>query len=117
MDDDDDDNEYMDHSSRGEAPTATKDAFNITAQSARLQLDTLASVSAALQAEAHRNPSMSLVDPRASQALATYDAAIKSLKGLMGDLLRISKDRDAHWQYRLEQETEMRLRILQIAHH
>ncbi|KAI1417336.1 oxysterol binding protein [Hypoxylon sp. FL1857] len=106
--DDDDEDEYVDHSSRGEAPTATKDAFNITAQSARLQLDTLASVSAALQAEAHRNPSMSLVDPKAAQALATYDAAIRSLKGLMGDLLRISKDRDAHWQYRLEQEIEMR---------
>ncbi|KAI1137427.1 oxysterol binding protein [Hypoxylon sp. FL0543] len=106
--DDEDDDEYVDHSSRGEAPTATKDAFNITAQSARLQLDTLASVSAALQAEAHRNPSMSLVDPKAAQALATYDAAIRSLKGLMGDLLRISKDRDAHWQYRLEQEIEMR---------
>lgn len=105
---DDDENEYMERSSRGEAPTATKDAFNITAQSARLQLDTLASVSAALQAEAHKNPSMSLVDPKAAQALATYDAAIRSLKGLMGDLLRISKDRDAHWQYRLEQEIEMR---------
>lgn len=105
---DDDENEYMEQSSRGEAPTATKDAFNITAQSARLQLDTLASVSAALQAEANQNPSMSLVDPKAAQALATYDAAIRSLKGLMGDLLRISKDRDAHWQYRLEQEIEMR---------
>ncbi|KAI1778879.1 oxysterol binding protein [Hypoxylon cercidicola] len=105
---DEDEDEYMDRSSRGEAPTATKDAFNITAQSARLQLDTLASVSAALQAEANRNPSMSLVDPKAAQALATYDAAIRSLKGLMGDLLRISKDRDAHWQYRLEQEIEMR---------
>ncbi|XXH02284.1 hypothetical protein Hte_008654 [Hypoxylon texense] len=105
---DEEEDEYMDRSSRGEAPTATKDAFNITAQSARLQLDTLASVSAALQAEAHRNPSMSLVDPKAAQALATYDAAIRSLKGLMGDLLRISKDRDAHWQYRLEQEIEMR---------
>ncbi|KAI0475950.1 oxysterol binding protein [Xylariaceae sp. FL0804] len=107
-DDDDDDDDYMDKSSRGESPTATKDAFNITAQSARLQLDTLAQVSAALQAEANSNPTMSLVDPRASQALATYDAAIRSLKGLMGDLLRISKDRDAHWQYRLDQETEMR---------
>ncbi|KAI1379077.1 oxysterol binding protein, partial [Hypoxylon crocopeplum] len=108
VDDDDDEDEYVDRSSRGEAPTATKDAFNITAQSARLQLDTLASVSAALQVEAHKNPSMSLVDPKAAQALATYDAAIRSLKGLMGDLLRISKDRDAHWQYRLEQEIEMR---------
>lgn len=95
-------------SSGGERPTATKDAFNITAQSARLQLDTLAQVSAALNLEASRNPNLSLADPKAAQALATYDAAIRSLKGLMGDLLRISKDRDAHWQYRLDQETEMR---------
>ena len=95
-------------SSSGERPTATKDAFNITAQSARLQLDTLAQVSAALNSEASRNPTMSLADPKAAQALATYDAAIRSLKGLMGDLLRISKDRDAHWQYRLDQEIEMR---------
>ncbi|KAI2605516.1 oxysterol binding protein [Hypoxylon fragiforme] len=106
--DDDDDDEYIDRSSRGESATATKDAFNITAQSARLQLDTLASVSAALQSESHRNPGMSLTDPKIAQALTTYDAAIRSLKGLMGDLLRISKDRDAHWQYRLEQEIEMR---------
>lgn len=104
MDDDDDE----DSSAGGERPAATKDAFNITAQSAKLQLDTLAQVSNALAAEANRNPSMSLVDPKAAQALATYDAAIKSLKGLMGDLLRISKDRDAHWQYRLDQEIEMR---------
>ncbi|KAI0968852.1 Oxysterol-binding protein-domain-containing protein [Xylaria arbuscula] len=108
VDEDDEEEEYVDTSSRAEAPSATKDAFNITAQSARLQLDTLAQVSAALQAEANRNPSMSLVDPKAAQALATYDSALKSLKGLMGDLLRISKDRDAHWQYRLDQEIEMR---------
>ncbi|KAK8075047.1 Oxysterol-binding protein [Apiospora hydei] len=92
----------------GERPTATKDAFNITAQSAKLQLDTLAQVSSALIAEANRNPDMAIGDPKASQALTAYDAAIKSLKGLMGDLLRISKDRDAHWQYRLDQEIEMR---------
>ncbi|KAI5925685.1 oxysterol-binding protein [Camillea tinctor] len=104
----DDDDDYGDQSSRPESGSATKDAFNITAHSARLQLDTLAQVSAALQAEANKSPNMSLVDPRVAQALATYDSAIKSLKGLMGDLLRISKDRDAHWQYRLDQETEMR---------
>ncbi|KAI1755667.1 oxysterol-binding protein [Xylaria castorea] len=108
VDDEDDDEEYVDTSSRAEVPSATKDAFNITAQSARLQLDTLAQVSAALQTEANRNPTLSLVDPKAAQALATYDSALKSLKGLMGDLLRISKDRDAHWQYRLDQEIEMR---------
>lgn len=101
----DDDDES---SGGGERPTASKDAFNITAQSAKLQLDTMAQVSNALQAEANKNPNLSLVDPKAAQALATYDAAIKSLKGLMGDLLRISKDRDAHWQYRLDQEIEMR---------
>ncbi|RYP80572.1 hypothetical protein DL770_006174 [Monosporascus sp. CRB-9-2] len=104
----DEEEDYAAHSSQMEAPIATKDAFNITAQSAKLQLDTLAQVSNALQAEAQRNPSASLVDPKVSQALATYDAAIKSLKGLMGDLLRISRDRDAHWQYRLDQEVEMR---------
>ncbi|KXJ93907.1 Oxysterol-binding protein-domain-containing protein [Microdochium bolleyi] len=103
-----DEDDYAGKSSIVELPSASKDAFNITAQSARLQLDTLAQVSAALQAEANRNPSMSLVDPKAAQALATYDSAIRSLKGLMGDLLRISKDRDAHWQYRLDQEVEMR---------
>ncbi|KAI0203225.1 oxysterol-binding protein [Astrocystis sublimbata] len=108
VDDEDDDEEYMGASSRAEAPSATKDAFNITAQSARLQLDTLAQVSAALQAEASRNPNLSLVDPKAAQALATYDSALKSLKALMGDLLRISKDRDAHWQHKLDQEIEMR---------
>ncbi len=104
----DEDEDYAAHSSQGETPIATKDAFNITAQSAKLQLDTLAQVSSALQAEVQRNPSMSLGDPKLSQALVTYDAAIKSLKGLMGDLLRISRDRDAHWQYRLDQEVEMR---------
>ncbi|KAK6859919.1 oxysterol-binding protein [Apiospora arundinis] len=103
--DDDDDEES---SGGGERPTATKDAFNITAQSAKLQLDTLAQVSSALIAEANRSPDMLIGDPKAAQALAAYDAAIKSLKGLMGDLLRISKDRDAHWQYRLDQEIEMR---------
>ncbi|KAI1323268.1 Oxysterol-binding protein-domain-containing protein [Xylariaceae sp. FL0255] len=107
-DEEEEEGRYIDTSSRAEHPSTSKDAFNITAQSARLQLDTLAQVSAALQTEANRNPSMSLVDPKASQALAMYDSAIKSLKGLMGDLLRISKDRDAHWQYRLDQEAEMR---------
>jgi hypothetical protein len=30
------------------------------------------------------------------------------LKGLVGDLLKISKDRDAYWQYRLDREADMR---------
>ncbi len=88
-DDDDDDDEYGDASSGRDAPTAQKDAFNITAQSAKLQLDTVAQLNAALVLESTRNPSLTLSDPKTSQALATYDAAIRSLTGLIGDLVRI----------------------------
>jgi len=104
----DDDDDYGEGSSIQDAPVANKDAFNITAQSAKLQLDTMATVTSALLGEAAKNPSLSLSDPKASQALSTYDAAIRSLTGLIGDLLRISRDRDSYWQYRLDRESEMR---------
>lgn len=107
-DDAEDDDEYGDGSSGQESPPANKDAFNITAQSAKVQLDTMASVTSALLHESAKNPSITLSDPKAAQALQTYDAAIRSLTGLIGDLLRISKDRDAYWQYRLDRESEMR---------
>jgi ankyrin repeat protein len=105
---DDDDDEYGEGSSGQDAPPANKDAFNITAQSAKLQLETMASVTSALLLESTRTPALTLSDPKTSQALVTYDAAIRSLTGLVGDLLRISKDRDAYWQYRLDRESEMR---------
>jgi oxysterol-binding protein 1 len=106
--DDDDDEEFGDDLSTRDAPVASKDAFNITAQSAKLQLETIATVNAALTAEAASNPNATLADPKVSQALSTYDAAIRSLTGLVGDLMRISKDRDAYWQYRLNREVDMR---------
>ena len=105
---DDDDDDYGEGSSGQDVPSANKDAFNITAQSAKLQLDTMSQVTAALLAESNKNPDLRLSDPQATQALAAYDAAIRSLTGLVGDLLRISKDRDAYWQYRLDRESEMR---------
>lgn len=105
---DDDGDDYGEGSSGHDAPPANKDAFSITAQSAKLQLDTLAHVTSALLSEASRSPTLTLADPKTSQALSTYDAAIRSLTGLVGDLLRISKDRDAYWQYRLDRESEMR---------
>ncbi|KAF9879430.1 oxysterol binding protein [Colletotrichum karsti] len=105
--DDDEDDEFEDVSSR-EEPTVSKDAFNITAQSAKLQLDTISAVNAAMLSEASKNPTTTVSDPKVAQALATYDAAVRSLTGLVGDLMRISKDRDAYWQYRLERETDMR---------
>lgn len=108
-DDDDDDDEFGEGSSGREQPTqGGKDAFNITAQSLKLQLDTMAQVNAALMTEATQNPGMKLSDPKTAGALATYDAAMRSMSGLIGDLMRISRDRDSYWQYRLDRETDMR---------
>lgn len=107
-DDDDDDDEYGDGRSVREEPGATKDALNITAQSAKLQLETMSHVHNALVAEQGRNPNLLLADQMVYDALSTYDATIRSLSGLVGDLLRISKDRDAFWQYRLDRESNIR---------
>ncbi|KAM0556875.1 hypothetical protein ACHAPJ_005548 [Fusarium lateritium] len=104
----DDDDDYGDDMSLHEEPTATKDALNITAQSAKLQLETMAHVHQALLQELNQNPNTTLSDNNVTQALGTYDAAIRSLSGLVADLLRISKDRDAYWQYRLDREANMR---------
>jgi hypothetical protein len=106
MDDDDDD--YDDDDSGQHIKPQSKDAFNITAQSAKLQLDLLTSVSSALQSEKSKNPTLQIADPVMLQALASYDSAIGNLKGLIGDLLRISRDRDAYWQYRLDREANVR---------
>ncbi|EEU46915.1 uncharacterized protein NECHADRAFT_103782 [Fusarium vanettenii 77-13-4] len=104
----DDEDDYGDDMSMHEEPTATKDALNITAQSAKLQLETMSHVHQAMLLELAQNPNTILSDPNISQALGTYDAAIRSLSTLVADLLRISKDRDAYWQYRLDREANMR---------
>lgn len=104
----DDDDDYGDDVSSDKAQPVSKDAFNITAQSVKLQLDLLAQVSAALQAEKAKNPSMAISDPSATQALSSYEGAVSSLKGLVGDLFRIARDRDAYWQYRLDREANVR---------
>lgn len=104
----DDEDDYGDEMSTREQPSATRDALNITAQSAKLQLETLSHVQAALMAETTSSPATPISDAKVAQALSTYDGAIRSLTGLIGDLLRISKDRDAFWQYRLDRESSMR---------
>ncbi|KAJ5053713.1 uncharacterized protein L3040_000004 [Drepanopeziza brunnea f. sp. 'multigermtubi'] len=106
-DDGDDEDEYGEGSSDREAP-ASKDAFEITAQSAQLQLDMIGQVNAAFQAEQVKNPNLLISDLVATQAVQTFDSSIRNLKGLVGDLLKISKDRDAYWQYRLDREADMR---------
>ena len=104
----DDDEEYGDDASSHELKPAGKDAFNITAHSASLQLSLLGQVSAALQAQSSKHPDMPISDPNVAQAISTYESAVRSLQGLVGDLLKISRDRDAYWQYRLDREADVR---------
>lgn len=103
-----DDEDYGDYASSREVPMADKDALNITAQSANLQLDILANVASSLQTEKSKNPGLSLADSAVDQALAAYEAAVSSLQGLVQNLLKISRDRDAYWQYRLNREAHLR---------
>jgi len=108
-DGDDGEEDYVDDGdSMHDVQPASKDAFNITAQSAKLQLELLTQVSQALNREKEKNPNMLLSDNSAAQSLAAYEAAVGNLKGLLGDLLRIAKDRDAYWQHRLDQEMNVR---------
>lgn len=106
--DDDDDDDYGEVTSSRDIPSTDKDALNITAQSAKLQLDLLANVASSLQAEKSKNPTMSISDPSVDQAVTAYEAAVSSLKELVQNLLKISRDRDAHWQYRLNREMYLR---------
>lgn len=85
-----------------------KDAFNITAQSAKLQLDLLARVSGALKTEQTNNPGLKISDSEVDQALTTYETAVSSLSSMVADLLKIARDRDAYWQYRLDREADAR---------
>lgn len=103
-----DDDEYEDEASSREPTAVDKDALNITAQSAKLQLELLASVSSSLQSEKTKNPDMKVSDPTVDQALAAYDTAVGSLKGLVQNLLRISRDRDSYWRHRLDREAHLR---------
>lgn len=104
----DDDEEYGDDASSHELRPANRDAFSITAQSAKLQLDLLTQVSAALSLKAKSEPGMSISEPTVVQALASYDLAVGNLKGLVGDLLKISRDHESYWQYRIDREQNIR---------
>ena len=104
----DDEEEYGDDASDHEVQPISKDAFNITAHSASLQLRLLAQVSTALQAESSKDQAASISDPTIKQALSTYESAVASLQLLVDDLLKISRDRDAYWQYRLDREADVR---------
>ena len=104
----DEEQDDVDDASVHEIKPTSKDAFNITAQSARLQLDMLTQVMSALQVERSKNPGMTISDPTIVQVTSAYDSAVRSFRDILGDLLKISRDRDAYWQYRLNREINIR---------
>ncbi|WPH03546.1 Hypothetical protein R9X50_00642600 [Acrodontium crateriforme] len=104
----DEDEEFADDASSHDLRPANKDAFSITAQSAKLQLDLLEQVSKAMRVEKSKNPDMNLSHPTVNSALESYDTAVGNLKGLLADLWRISRDHEAYWQYRLDREQNVR---------
>lgn len=112
LDDDQDDmnegEDFGDDESTHSLQPANKDAFNITAQSAKLQLDLLAQVSAALNREKTQNPNLSISDRSVDNALTSYDTAVHNLRGLLMDMLRISRDHESYWQARLDREANVR---------
>ncbi|KAI5302976.1 hypothetical protein KEM56_000160 [Ascosphaera pollenicola] len=87
---------------------ASKDAFNITAQSLNIQLDLLNNVSRGFRDLCSRCPQTTVSDPAIIKGISTYDGTISNINLLIGDLLKISRDRDSFWQYRLEREVEAR---------
>lgn len=86
----------------------TSDALALVANSARLQLDLLSQVVLALQLEHADNPELRLGDPSVVDAMSSYESAVGSLGTLIGDLLRMSKERDQYWRHRMEKEVALR---------
>lgn len=103
---DDDDDNGSDSNSRKEPPTS--DSLALAANSARLQLDLLAQVCLALQFQRQEDPNTTLGDETVSAALEGYDGAVKSLKKLVGDVLKMTKERERYWKYRVSKEQDMR---------
>ena len=103
-----DDEEFVDDASLHSVRPVTKDALDITVHSIGLQLDLLSQVTSAFQFERSRNPEMPISTPAVMQAFGSYEAAVRTLRSLVDDLLKISKDRDAYWQYRVGREVGMR---------
>lgn len=97
-----------DSSSHNHEEPPSIDQLALVANSARLQMDLLSQVVLALQFENANNPDLKLNDPTVAEAMASYEAAVLSLKQLVGDVLVMGKQRDAYWRNRLEKEMALR---------
>jgi len=106
---DDMDEDFADDaSSIVDTTPVNKDAFLIAAQSARVQLDFLSQISHGLQSHRTKNPEMTISSPTIADALSSFESASANLKGLLGDMGRVAKDRESYWQYKLDREVNVR---------
>lgn len=78
-----------------------KDTFEAIAASANLQLDMLSQVSRALQVGASESPEI-------FEAISTCSSAVAGIRGLIEDLSKVSRDREADWQARFDHEVHLR---------
>ncbi|KAI9791396.1 MAG: hypothetical protein M1816_003963 [Peltula sp. TS41687] len=107
--DSDDIERFEDEASMIEYPRDSSiPTIDTTARSTMLQLDLLSELSTALQAERLKSPETPISHPSIIQAMASYEAAVQNLKGLVNDLVQVSKDRESYWQFQLEREADMR---------
>ncbi|RPA79341.1 hypothetical protein BJ508DRAFT_142328 [Ascobolus immersus RN42] len=104
-DEDDSDSRSTD-SDEQHPPTA--DALLLSANSAQLQLDLLSQLSLALQFSRQNTPEIPLSDPSLTEIIESYDTAVLSLKQLVGDVVKISRDRDSYWKRCLDREVGVR---------
>lgn len=106
----DDEGDEIEDDASSHAPDLppTSDALALVANSARLQLDLLSQVALALRFEHAGNPELMLGDASVVAAMSSYESAVGSLGTLIGDLLRMSKERDQYWRHRMEKEVALR---------
>ncbi|OLL23867.1 Oxysterol-binding 1 [Neolecta irregularis DAH-3] len=81
--------------------------FELTANTARLQLETLEELSAGILREGLKIRAEGL-DESLENGVATFRNALSSLRNTFRDLTRMGAERENYWASRLSKETEMR---------
>lgn len=87
----------------------TKDAFSITRESLKLHLYLLNNVATHFRVHQAQSPQTALSDPSVERAFATLENTVSEMDPLVYELMKISRDREAYWQHKLQRETERRV--------
>lgn len=102
-----DDSSETSSSSSPSAPPPP-DALLLSTQSLHVQLDLLSQLSLALALQAQNTPEMPISDPSIAAITESYETSLLSLKQLIGDVVKIARDRDSYWKKLLEKERGLR---------